>query len=131
MERNALRVALVLPDRSLRELLAESLFAEGFDVRCFDSAADVAAAVDGSERYVVLIDPSEPETQPDPLLSKLTFARDQTTRVILLGLVDVPPPSDSPHVVASIELPFDLGDLVRLIEKAGNEPGEGKKLRIA
>ncbi len=111
-------VLLVEDDEGIRETVADSLRFEGYDVAIATNGAEALAWIEaGGVPSMVLLDLVMPVMDGAELLQRLRSrgATAQVPVVVMTAALGAEPATEAAEAV--LAKPFDLGDLLALVEK--------------
>lgn len=120
---------IVDDDCDVRENLEEILVREGFRPQCYSAAVDALAALRAThEPCIVLLDLVMPQMDGWEFLDQLMQLPLGTTShpvIIVSGASDAKAALKMPGVVAVLQKPFELEDLIATVREHASPIGDG------
>lgn len=114
------KVLVVEGDRDLREVMIEVLRAEGVDAEGVGDAESACARLVGEPFRALLFDPGRPGAALSVLETVMRGAGSFGTPVVLVSGCGGMAHRASELGVAFVRKPFDVGDLIGAVERAGS-----------
>jgi DNA-binding response OmpR family regulator len=112
----ARRILIVEDDPAITEVLGDLLSAEGYAVRCVGDGASGLAAVEEDHPELVLADVMMP-VMGGPEMLRVLRATGHANLVAVVMSAAPPPDLDGLGVAAFVAKPFDVDELLALVEE--------------